>query len=115
MTSLQLNPYATLAWSLLSKIPEVRLLSFSECMEYLLFFSTYRQTLLQQVQRDDNIETLFEAIREAFEFAEEADTLRTIQPESSQVTVLEEMLECVSECAKFITLYAKDVQIGMCF
>jgi hypothetical protein len=79
------------------------------------FFPTYRQTLLQQVQRDDNVETLFEAIRETFEFAEEADTLRNIQPESRQATILEEMLECVSECAKFITLYAEDVQVGMYF
>jgi hypothetical protein len=82
---------------------------------FTFFFSTYRQTLLQQVQRDDNVQTLLDAIREAFEFAEEADPLRNIRPESRQATILEEMLECVSQCAKFITLYAEDVQVGMYF
>jgi hypothetical protein len=69
--------------------------------------------LLQQVQRDDNIETLLEAIRDAFQFAEEADTLRNLRPESSQATILGEMLECVSECARFITSYAEDVKLSM--
>ena len=77
-----------------------------------LFFHSCCQTLLQQVERDNNVQTLLEAIRDAFEFAEEADTLRNINPESRQAAILEEMLECVSECAKFITSYAGDVQIG---
>jgi hypothetical protein len=29
-----------------------------------------------------------------------------------QVKILDEMLECVSECAKFIISYAADVQVG---
>jgi hypothetical protein len=70
------------------------------------------QTLLHQVQRDDNIQILLEAIRDAFQFAEEADNLRNIKPESRQATILEEMLECVTECAKFIRSYAEDVQLG---
>ncbi|KAH9960961.1 hypothetical protein BGW80DRAFT_922078 [Lactifluus volemus] len=86
-----LNPYASLAWSLLSTIPE---------------------TLLQQVQRDGNIQVLLEAIRDAFEFAVEADTLRNLKPESRQATILGEMLECVSECAKFISSYAEDIKVG---
>jgi hypothetical protein len=68
--------------------------------------------LLQQVQRDDNIQTLLEGICDAFEFAEEADTLRNIKPESRQAKILEEMLECVSESAKFIRSYAEDVNLG---
>jgi hypothetical protein len=71
------------------------------------------QALIQQVQRDDNIETLLEAILDAFEFAEEADTLRHIRPESSQARILEDMLKCVSECAEFIRSYAEDVNVGM--
>jgi hypothetical protein len=68
--------------------------------------------LLKQVERDGNVETLLEAIREGFEFAEEADTLRNIKPESQQTAILREMLECVTECAKFIRSYAEDVQVG---
>jgi hypothetical protein len=68
--------------------------------------------LLQQVQRDDNIQTLLEAIVDAFEFAEEADPLRDIRPESRQAKILEDMLRCVTECAEFITSYAEDVNVG---
>jgi hypothetical protein len=68
--------------------------------------------LLKQVQRDDNIQTLLEAIRDAFEFEEEADTLRNLKPESRQAKILEEMLKCVSESAKFISSYAEDVNLG---
>jgi hypothetical protein len=112
---LQLNPYASLAWGLLSKIPEVRLLSCLVPGHGALnrLCSTCCQVLLQQVQRDESIETLLEAIRDAFEFAEEADTLRSIKPESRQVSILREMLECVSESAKFIKSYAEDVNLGM--
>jgi hypothetical protein len=81
--------------------------------EHLFFFlSSCCQTLLQLVQRDENIEALLETIRDAFEFAEEADSLRSIKPESKQAKILEEMLECVSESAKFIKSYAEDVQVG---
>jgi hypothetical protein len=44
--TLQLNPYAKLAWSLLSKIPEVHLIAFSDYVEqsliYLFHFATRR-------------------------------------------------------------------------
>jgi hypothetical protein len=65
------------------------------------------------VERDNNVQTLLEAIQHAFELAEEADTLRNIQPESKQAKILYEMLECVSSSAEFIESYAKDVQVGM--
>jgi hypothetical protein len=75
-------------------------------------FSSRFQTLIQQVQRDDNVRALFEAIRDAFQFARDADALRKINPESRQARILEEMLQCVSEIGKFIELYAKHVQVG---
>jgi hypothetical protein len=103
-----LHPYASLAWSLLSKIPEVRLLALSGDVEFPIRF----QTLIQQVQRDDSIRTLFETIRDAFEFTRDANCLRNINPESRQSRILEEMLQCVSEIGKFIELYAKHVQVG---
>jgi hypothetical protein len=70
------------------------------------------QTLLQQIQRDDSVRSLFEAIRDAFEFARDANALRIINPESRQARILEEMLQCVSEIGKFIELYARHVQVG---
>jgi hypothetical protein len=68
--------------------------------------------LLQRVQLDDNVQTLLDAIGDAFEFAEEADTLRDTNPESRQAAIFEEMLEYVCECAKFISSYAEDVKVG---
>jgi hypothetical protein len=52
------------------------------------------------------------AIRDAFEFAKDADALRNINPESRQAKILEEMLQCVFEIGKFVELYAKHVQVG---
>jgi hypothetical protein len=111
---LQLQPYASLAWSLLSVIPEVRLFALSEDMEHLLFLSPCCQTLLQQVQRDDSVQSLFEAICDAFEFAKDSDVLRRISSESLQAKILEDMLERVSEISKFIESYARDLQAGLC-
>jgi hypothetical protein len=107
---LQLQPYANLAWSLLSKIPEVCLLAFSGYIEH--SFLPCCQTLLQQVQCDDNVQTLFQVIHDAFEFAEDADALRSIKPKSRQARILEEMLQCVSEIGKFIKLYVKHVGVS---
>jgi hypothetical protein len=78
---------------------------------FILFLPRY-QTLLLQVKRDDNVRTLFQAIRDAFEFAEDADPLRNIKPESRQARILEEMLQCVFEIGKFIELYAKHVGVS---
>jgi hypothetical protein len=68
--------------------------------------------LQQQFQRDDNVQTLLEAIRDSFEIVKDADVLKNMEPASAQVKILDEMLECVSECAKFIMSYAADVQVG---
>jgi hypothetical protein len=76
------------------------------------FFSLRYQTLLHQFQLDDNVRTLFTAIRDSFEFAKDADVLTSIQLGSTQAKILEEMLQCVSESAEFIESYAKDVQVG---
>jgi hypothetical protein len=108
--ALQLLPHAQLAWKLLSKIPEVCLRALSEDIDGPIFFC--RQTLLLQLKRDDNVRTLLQAILDAFDFAKKADILRNMDPESTQPKILDEMLEYVSECAKFITSYAQDVQVG---
>jgi hypothetical protein len=68
--------------------------------------------LLHQFERDDDVRGLLQAIRDAFEIAKEADILRNLKPASTQAKILDEMLECVSECATFIISYAEDVQVG---
>jgi hypothetical protein len=68
--------------------------------------------LPQQVERDDNVRTLLEAIRDAFEFSTEADALGNIKPESLRAKILEDMLLRVYEFGKFIKSYANDVQVG---
>jgi hypothetical protein len=62
-SALQLNPYASLAWSLLSRIPEECLLFLSGIPSSYSFILLPRcQTLLQQVQRDKNVEALLNTI-----------------------------------------------------
>jgi hypothetical protein len=108
----QLNTHAKLAWKLLSMIPEVRLLIGVYRTSIAYFFPPRGQTLLKQVQRDINIKTLLETIRDVFEFTKEADALRNIKPESMQAKILEDMLLRVYELGKFIESYAKDIQAG---
>jgi hypothetical protein len=81
-------------------------------IEKFTMFSPCRQTLLHQFQRDDSVRILLKAIRDTFEFAKEADILRNMEPATTQAKILDEMLECVSECAKFIRSYAEDVEVG---
>ena len=110
-----MEPHANLAWSLLSRISEVRVLALLEDIDYsFLFFQSHRQPLVCQFQCDENVRTLLKAIRDAFEFANDADItiLKNIQPESMQAKILNEMLHCVSESVVFIESYAKDVRIG---
>jgi hypothetical protein len=111
-SAVQLFPHATLAWKLLSKIPEVCLHAPSEDMPSSIYFLACRQTLLLQLRRDDNVRTLLQAILDGFDFVKKADVLRNMDTESTQPKILDEMLECVSECAKFIISYAEDVQFG---
>jgi hypothetical protein len=80
-------------------------------MEHLLL-SSLLQTLLSQFEHDDNVRSLLKAIRDAFEFIIEADILRNMEPTSTQVKILDEMLECVSECATSIISYAEDGHVG---
>jgi hypothetical protein len=68
--------------------------------------------MLQQVERDNNVRALFEAICDAFQFAKDGDILRRIDPKSLQAKILEDMLERVSEIGKFIESYAKNVRLG---
>jgi hypothetical protein len=83
--------------------------ALSENLECSIFFSPH-QTLIHQLERDKNVRTLLQAIQDAFDFTKKADFLKNMDP--TQAKILIDMLECVSDCAKFITSYAEDVQVG---
>jgi hypothetical protein len=72
-SAFQLNPCINLAWSLISKIPEV---CAPPCFLGVYIFYILplgRLTLLKHVQRDDNVQAL-EVIYDALEISEGADT-----------------------------------------
>ncbi len=71
------------------------------------------QQLLEQYERDKNVLTLLEAMRDAFDFAHHEDTLRSIKPDSKQAEILTMMLRDVCNCSDFIRSYAKDSQFCM--
>ena len=71
------------------------------------------QTFLIQVQRDENIRALLDAIYDAFDFTQEADALKDIAPHSKQGHILTLMLQHVCYCGDFIKSYAGDVQFCM--
>jgi crotonobetainyl-CoA:carnitine CoA-transferase CaiB-like acyl-CoA transferase len=66
-----------------------------------------------QFQRDENAKTLLEAIREAFEFGNEADVLRKIEPGSVPAKTLNRMLQCITDCANVIESSAFMGRVGM--
>jgi hypothetical protein len=76
------------------------------------FISPCRQTLEDQFQRDENARKLLEAIRDAFNFANEADILRKMQPGSAQAKILDKMLQYITDCAKVIESCAFMGRVG---
>ena len=68
------------------------------------------QTFLEQVKRDERIQTLLDAIHDAFDFAQEAAPLKNITPQSKQGNILMLILRHVCCCSDFIQSYAKDTQ-----
>ena len=65
---------------------------------------------MEQYERDDNVQTLLQAIHDAFDFAHHEDTLKAIKPQSEQERILTVMLQDVGSCCDFIQMYAKDSQ-----
>jgi hypothetical protein len=63
-----------------------------------------------QYQRDDNVRALLEAINDAFDFANDKDTLKSIKPDSKQAEILTLMLQDVCSCCDFIRSYTRDPQ-----
>ncbi|KIM45626.1 hypothetical protein M413DRAFT_344802 [Hebeloma cylindrosporum] len=85
----ELHPYAKMAWGLFSMIPK---------------------TFLMQVQRDENIKALLDAIYDAFDFTQEAEPLKDMNSLSKQGRILTLMLQHVCHCGDFIKSYAQDVE-----
>jgi hypothetical protein len=75
-----------------------------------MLYSSGWQTLLEQYERDGNVQTLLEAMHDAFDFAHHEDTLESIKPQSEQAGILTLMLQDVCSCCDFIQSYAKDSQ-----
>src|SRR6266446_764572 len=65
---------------------------------------------LEQYQRDNNVQTLLEAMHDAFDFAHHEDTLKSIKPQSEQARILTLMLQDVCTCCDFIQSYTRDSQ-----
>ncbi|KAH9024628.1 hypothetical protein EDB85DRAFT_2150360 [Lactarius pseudohatsudake] len=85
----ELHPFAKMAYNLISAIP---------------------QTLLEQYQRDENVLALLEAMRDAFDFTNHEDTLKSIKPDSKQAKILTLMLQDICNCGDFIQSYAKELE-----
>ena len=71
------------------------------------------QTFLKQVQRDERIQALLDAIHDAFDFAQEAAPLKNVTSQSKQGNILMLMLQHVCCCSDFIQSYAKDTEFRM--
>ena len=69
------------------------------------------QAFLKQAERDENIQTLLLAIRDAFDFAHPEDVLKSIKAGSKQAHIVTEMLKEVRACGEFIQRYASDPQL----
>ncbi|KAH9030075.1 hypothetical protein EDB84DRAFT_1676992, partial [Lactarius hengduanensis] len=87
----ELHPIAQMAYKVLSVIPE---------------------ELSKQYQRDKNVRELVKSMRDAFDFANDEDTLKTIKPQSNEAKILTQMLRDVSSCSDFIQSYIKDSQFS---
>src|SRR6266702_4688153 len=98
-----------MTYSLLLVIPKVICLRYCQ-IEILMLCLFGRKTLLEQLQRDDNIGTLLVAMHDAFDFANQEERFKAIGRVSRQAQVLTLMLQHVCNCCDFIQSYAKDSQ-----
>jgi len=88
-----------MAWSVLSAVNKVR----SSYILHIHFDLDLSQTILAQVDRDNRIAGLVEAMDDVFSFLEEAEPIKKIE---SHGRVIELMVQQTTECAYFIREYA---------
>ena len=63
---------------------------------------------MTQVQRDEKVQALLNAIHDAFDFTQEAEPLKNLTPQSKQRDILMQILQHVCHCSDFIQSYARD-------
>ena len=97
-----------MAWSVLSVIPKVCLLS-----DLKIFYSYGRQAILAQVERDENIKALLQDIHDVFDLGKLAHSLKTVKSDSKQVQLLTDMFRHVCNCGDLIQSYGKHRQFCM--
>jgi hypothetical protein len=100
-----------MAWSVLSVIPKV--CPPSDLKEMHIFYSYVYQTILDQVNRDENVRTLLQDIHDVFNLGKLVDSLGAIKSGSTQAQILTAMLRHVCNCGDFIQSYAKNTQFCM--
>ena len=71
------------------------------------------QTLLEQFERDGNIQTLLTAMRDSFDFTNREETFKAIDHVPRQAKILTLMLQHVCNCCDFIQSYATDSKFCM--
>jgi hypothetical protein len=100
LMAIQIHPYASLAWSVISAATRVRLVIslLSNCS------SCCTQVLVDQKNRDKRIIQLAATMKDVFSFLDDAEPLKAINTHIRTMTLL---LQQVTECAFFITGYAK--------
>ena len=96
-----------MAYGLLFAIPKVPCSRYRR-IEILMLCNLGAQTLLEQFQRDNSIQTLLAAMRDAFDFANQEHTFKTIERVPRQAQILTLMFQHVCNCCDFIRSYAKD-------
>ncbi|PPQ71279.1 hypothetical protein CVT25_001421, partial [Psilocybe cyanescens] len=82
-----MNPYAQMAWHALSSVPKL---------------------LLAQLEHDENVQALVDAMRSTFDLAQAEDLLKAIKPNSNQALVLKVMLRHIKICSEVIKRSAED-------
>ncbi|KAI0259543.1 hypothetical protein BC834DRAFT_846690 [Gloeopeniophorella convolvens] len=97
----EIHPYAKIAWSVLSLIPK------GSCQ---VLMNSLVQTVLAQVERDENVRALVLAMRDALDLARDASTFENNIQDSTQRDILMTMLTHTCDCGEFIQTYAKDTQ-----
>jgi hypothetical protein len=77
------------------------------------FDSYVYQSILDQVNRDQNVKTLLEDIHDVFNLGKLVDSLGAVKSGSTQAQILTAMLQLVCNCGDFIQSYAKNTQFCM--
>ena len=102
-----MHPYALAAWAVLSAIPKVGPAHYVE-----IVVLTSVQVAVQQVERDQQIETLITVLQQTLDTIKDAEDLESRCHDPKQANIIARMLQQTGECGHFIHSYIKDT--GFC-